>query len=70
MYFLTGRGRARGSKCLLLTSNADVIEKENINMYKEKMMNESIIELQAWDEAKFKEKVRLLICYQFLLIIA
>ncbi|XP_040819748.1 antiviral innate immune response receptor RIG-I isoform X2 [Ochotona curzoniae] len=52
-----GRGRARGSKCLLLTSNADVIEKENINMYKEKMMNESIIELQAWDEAKFKEKL-------------
>ncbi|XP_002708086.1 antiviral innate immune response receptor RIG-I isoform X1 [Oryctolagus cuniculus] len=56
-----GRGRAKGSKCLLLTSNADVIEKENINMYKEKMMNESILRLQTCDEAKFKKK---LLCIQ------
>uniref|UniRef100_A0A9L0RVW1 RNA sensor RIG-I n=1 Tax=Equus caballus TaxID=9796 RepID=A0A9L0RVW1_HORSE len=52
-----GRGRAKGSKCFLLTSNADVIEKEKMNMYKEKMMNDSILSLQAWDEAIFKEKV-------------
>uniref|UniRef100_F6YV16 Antiviral innate immune response receptor RIG-I n=1 Tax=Equus caballus TaxID=9796 RepID=F6YV16_HORSE len=51
-----GRGRAKGSKCFLLTSNADVIEKEKMNMYKEKMMNDSILSLQAWDEAIFKEK--------------
>ncbi|XP_078226639.1 antiviral innate immune response receptor RIG-I isoform X2 [Callithrix jacchus] len=53
----TGRGRARGSKCFLLTSNAAVIEKENINMYKEKMMNDSILRLQTWDEEVFKEKI-------------
>ncbi|XP_008693319.2 antiviral innate immune response receptor RIG-I isoform X2 [Ursus americanus] len=52
-----GRGRARGSKCFLLTSNADVIEKEKINIYKEKMMNDSILRLQTWNEAVFKEKV-------------
>ncbi|XP_066113037.1 antiviral innate immune response receptor RIG-I isoform X1 [Saccopteryx bilineata] len=52
-----GRGRARGSKCFLLTSNADVIEKEKINLYKEKMMNDCILKLQTWDEAIFKEKI-------------
>ncbi|KAK2493431.1 hypothetical protein MC885_018001 [Smutsia gigantea] len=52
-----GRGRARGSKCFLITSNADVIEKEKINICKEKMMNDSILSLQSWDEAVFKEKV-------------
>lgn len=62
VYFLTGRGRARGSKCFLVTSNADVIEKEKINLYKEKMMNDSILSLQAWDEKAFKKKVSLFIC--------
>ncbi|XP_036186505.1 antiviral innate immune response receptor RIG-I isoform X1 [Myotis myotis] len=52
-----GRGRARGSKCFLLTSNDDVIEKEKINIYKEKMMNDSILSLQAWDETVFKKKI-------------
>ncbi|EHH57326.1 Putative ATP-dependent RNA helicase DDX58 [Macaca fascicularis] len=52
-----GRGRARGSKCFLLTSNAGVIEKEQINMYKEKMMNDCILHLQTWDEAVFREKI-------------
>ncbi|XP_037652823.1 antiviral innate immune response receptor RIG-I isoform X2 [Choloepus didactylus] len=53
-----GRGRAKGSKCFLLTSNADVIAKEEINMYKEKLMNDSILSLQEWDEAVFQEKIR------------
>ncbi|KAG3287363.1 DExD/H-box helicase 58 [Ictidomys tridecemlineatus] len=52
-----GRGRARGSKCYLLTSNADVIEKENINMYREEMMNDSISKLQTWDKTEFEKKV-------------
>ncbi|KAM8941351.1 antiviral innate immune response receptor RIG-I [Lycaon pictus] len=52
-----GRGRARGSKCFLLTSNADVIKKEKLNIYKEKIMNDSILSLQMWNEAVFKEKV-------------
>lgn len=55
--FLTGRGRARDSKCFLLTSNADVIEKEKVNMFKEKIMNESISMLQTWDEMKFEKTV-------------
>lgn len=62
IYFPTGRGRARGSKCFLVTSNADVIEKEKINLYKEKMMNDSILSLQAWDEKAFQKKVSLFIC--------
>ena len=57
--FLTGRGRARDSKCFLLTSNADVIEKEKVNMFKEKIMNESISMLQTWDEMKFEKMVSL-----------
>ncbi|XP_051043489.1 antiviral innate immune response receptor RIG-I isoform X2 [Phodopus roborovskii] len=52
-----GRGRARDSKCFLLTSNADVIEKEKANMFKEKIMHESISGLQAWDEMKFEKMV-------------
>nr|XP_006975386.1 antiviral innate immune response receptor RIG-I [Peromyscus maniculatus bairdii] len=53
-----GRGRARDSKCFLLTSNADVIEKEKVNMFKERIMNESISRLQTWDETKFEKMVR------------
>ncbi|XP_004632075.1 probable ATP-dependent RNA helicase DDX58 [Octodon degus] len=52
-----GRGRAKGSKCYLLSSNADVIEKEDINLYKEKMMNDSISRLQTWDETVFQERI-------------
>uniref|UniRef100_A0A8C2UUC2 RNA helicase n=2 Tax=Chinchilla lanigera TaxID=34839 RepID=A0A8C2UUC2_CHILA len=52
-----GRGRAKGSKCYLLSSNADVIAKENINLYKEQMMNDSISRLQTWDEAIFQERI-------------
>ncbi|XP_054996427.1 antiviral innate immune response receptor RIG-I [Sorex araneus] len=53
-----GRGRAKGSKCYLLTSSEEVIEKEEMNMYKEKMMNDSISKLQKFNEAEFKEKVQ------------
>lgn len=52
-----GRGRARDSKCFLLTSSADVVEKEKTNMVKEKIMNESILRLQTWDEMKFQKTV-------------
>nr|XP_045015921.1 antiviral innate immune response receptor RIG-I isoform X2 [Jaculus jaculus] len=52
-----GRGRAKDSKCFLLTSNDDVIDKENKNVFMEKMMNESISRLQTWDETKFERTV-------------
>ncbi|KAM9642110.1 antiviral innate immune response receptor RIG-I [Trichechus inunguis] len=55
-----GRGRAKGSKCFLVTSNADVIEKEKINIYKEKLMNDSILSLQELDEAVFTKKLRII----------
>ncbi|KAM6169322.1 antiviral innate immune response receptor RIG-I-like [Rhynchocyon petersi] len=55
-----GRGRAKGSKCILVTSNAEVIEKEKINIYKEKMMNDSILSLQQENEGVFLKKIRLI----------
>ncbi|XP_055973331.1 antiviral innate immune response receptor RIG-I isoform X2 [Sorex fumeus] len=53
-----GRGRAKGSKCYLLTSSEENIEKEEMNMYKEKIMNDCISKLQKLNEAAFKEKVQ------------
>ncbi|XP_036594051.1 antiviral innate immune response receptor RIG-I isoform X1 [Trichosurus vulpecula] len=52
-----GRGRARGSKCFLLSSKEEVIEKEQINIHKEKMMNDAIEELQTWNEEVFIRKI-------------
>lgn len=53
-----GRGRAKGSKCYLLTSSEEVIEKEKTNIYKEQMMNDSILKLQKLNEATFKERIQ------------
>jgi ATP-dependent RNA helicase DDX58 len=39
-----------------------VIEKEKANMIKEKIMNESILRLQTWDEMKFGKTVSLFFC--------
>ncbi|KAM6170091.1 antiviral innate immune response receptor RIG-I-like [Rhynchocyon petersi] len=55
-----GRGRAKGSKCFLVTSNAEVIKKEKGNIHKEKLMNDSILSLQQGDEAAFLKKLRLI----------
>ncbi|XP_027695252.1 probable ATP-dependent RNA helicase DDX58 [Vombatus ursinus] len=52
-----GRGRARGSKCFLLSSKEEVIEKEQINIYKEKMMNDAIEEIQTWNEEVLIRKI-------------
>ncbi|NXG80674.1 DDX58 helicase, partial [Baryphthengus martii] len=57
MIQVRGRGRARGSKCILVTSKAEVVENEKNNCYKEEMMNEAIEKLQNWDEATFARKV-------------
>ncbi|KAM7076069.1 antiviral innate immune response receptor RIG-I isoform 3-T3 [Ciconia maguari] len=53
----TGRGRAKDSKCILVTSKTEVVENEKHNRYKEEMMNEAIEELQNWDEATFARKI-------------
>ncbi len=39
--------RAEGSRCFLISSSKECIEKEKINMYKEKMVEEAIIQLQS-----------------------
>lgn len=52
-----GRGRAKDSKCIIVTSKTEVVENEKQNRYKEEMMNEAIEELQNWDETRFARKV-------------
>ncbi|NXI91425.1 DDX58 helicase, partial [Psophia crepitans] len=58
MIQVRGRGRARGSKCILVTNKAEVVENEKQNRYKEEMMNEATEELQNWDEKTFARKIR------------
>ncbi|NXP86073.1 DDX58 helicase, partial [Passerina amoena] len=58
MIQVRGRGRARGSKCILVTSKTEVVENEKLNSYKEEMMNGAIEKLQHWDETTFARKIR------------
>ncbi|XP_075267481.1 antiviral innate immune response receptor RIG-I isoform X2 [Opisthocomus hoazin] len=57
MIQVRGRGRAKDSKCILVTSKTEVVESERHNRYKEEMMNEAIEKLQNWDESTFARKV-------------
>lgn len=52
-----GRGRAKDSKCILVTNKTEVVEKEKHNRYKEEMMNEAVEKLQNWDKRTFARKV-------------
>ncbi|KAF4096228.1 probable ATP-dependent RNA helicase DDX58 [Onychostoma macrolepis] len=56
MVQVRGRGRAEGSRCFLISSSKECIEKEKINMYKEKMVEEAIIQLQS-DPTNLSNKV-------------
>uniref|UniRef100_A0A8C1XKY8 Activating signal cointegrator 1 complex subunit 3 n=1 Tax=Cyprinus carpio TaxID=7962 RepID=A0A8C1XKY8_CYPCA len=47
MVQVRGRGRAEGSRCFLISSNKERIAKEKINMFKEKMVEEAIVQLQS-----------------------
>ncbi|XP_048358970.1 antiviral innate immune response receptor RIG-I [Sphaerodactylus townsendi] len=58
MIQVRGRGRAKDSKCILVTSKSERAEIEEINMLKEKMMNQAIANLQKWDEATLAQKIR------------
>ncbi|XP_009898623.1 antiviral innate immune response receptor RIG-I [Dryobates pubescens] len=60
MIQVRGRGRARNSKCILVTSKTEVVENEKHNHYKEEMMNEAVEQLQNWDEAAFARKIHVL----------
>ncbi|NXI83099.1 DDX58 helicase, partial [Rhipidura dahli] len=58
MIQVRGRGRARDSKCILVTSKREVVENEKQNNYKEEMMNAAVEKLQNWDETTFARKIR------------
>ncbi|NXM89686.1 DDX58 helicase, partial [Oenanthe oenanthe] len=57
MIQVRGRGRARDSKCILVTSKTEVVENEKLNRYKEEMMNAAIEKLQNWDETTFSRTI-------------
>ncbi|NXS56374.1 DDX58 helicase, partial [Brachypteracias leptosomus] len=57
MIQVRGRGRAKDSKCIHVTSKTEVVENEKHNRYKEEMMNEAIEKLQNWDETTFTRKI-------------
>uniref|UniRef100_A0A8D0KN31 RNA helicase n=1 Tax=Salvator merianae TaxID=96440 RepID=A0A8D0KN31_SALMN len=57
MIQVRGRGRAKGSKCILVTSKTEQAENERYNILKEVMMNEAIENLQKWDEKQFSHKI-------------
>ncbi|XP_063996032.1 antiviral innate immune response receptor RIG-I isoform X4 [Pogoniulus pusillus] len=57
MIQVRGRGRARDSKCILVTNRREVVENEKHNRYKEEMMNGAVEKLQNWDEAAFAAKI-------------
>ncbi|XP_026056073.1 probable ATP-dependent RNA helicase DDX58 isoform X1 [Carassius auratus] len=46
MVQVRGRGRAEGSRCFLISSSKECIEKERLNMFKEKIVEEAIEQLQ------------------------
>ncbi|KFQ63487.1 putative ATP-dependent RNA helicase DDX58, partial [Pelecanus crispus] len=57
MIQVRGRGRAKDSKCILVTNKTEVVENEKHNHYKEEMMNEAIEKLQDWDKTTFARKI-------------
>ncbi|XP_059397279.1 probable ATP-dependent RNA helicase DDX58 [Carassius carassius] len=59
MVQVRGRGRAEGSRCFLISSNKERIAKEKINMFKEKMVEEAIEQLQS-HPADLRNKVDML----------
>ncbi|KAJ7335401.1 hypothetical protein JRQ81_013342 [Phrynocephalus forsythii] len=57
MIQVRGRGRAKDSRCILVTSKKEQEEKERYNIMKEDMMNRAIQEVQCWKEEVFAEKI-------------
>uniref|UniRef100_A0A4W3IGI0 RNA helicase n=1 Tax=Callorhinchus milii TaxID=7868 RepID=A0A4W3IGI0_CALMI len=52
-----GRGRAEGSKCILVTSKRENAERDEINYLQEKMMYRAIQQVQQMDRTMFCSKV-------------
>ncbi|KAF7244727.1 putative ATP-dependent RNA helicase DDX58 [Varanus komodoensis] len=57
MIQVRGRGRAKDSKCILVTSKKEQECNEKANVLKEKMMNRAIEEVQSWTEEEFAQKI-------------
>nr|XP_028567752.1 probable ATP-dependent RNA helicase DDX58 [Podarcis muralis] len=57
MIQVRGRGRAKDSKCILVTSKKEQEENEKYNILKEEMMNQAIEKVQKWDEETFAQKI-------------
>lgn len=57
MIQVRGRGRAKDSKCILVTSKPDQAEKERINIYHETMMTKALEELQLMKEREFLDMI-------------
>ncbi|XP_066469374.1 antiviral innate immune response receptor RIG-I [Tiliqua scincoides] len=57
MIQVRGRGRAKDSKCFLVTSKSEQAENEKNNMLKEQMMNKAIEDIQTWDEERFMQRI-------------
>ncbi|XP_063151061.1 antiviral innate immune response receptor RIG-I [Candoia aspera] len=57
MIQVRGRGRAKNSKCILVTSKKEQEEKERYNLQKEEMMNKAIEVVQSLDEKMFFRKI-------------
>uniref|UniRef100_UPI00398F3A00 antiviral innate immune response receptor RIG-I isoform X1 n=2 Tax=Pristiophorus japonicus TaxID=55135 RepID=UPI00398F3A00 len=55
-----GRGRAQDSKCILITSKKEQIEKEMINSAQEIMMYKAIRDVQQLDQATFTKKINII----------
>lgn len=52
-----GRGRAAGSKSILLTQEHKIAEKERTNQIREKLMQMAIEKVRTYDEAKFSTEI-------------
>ncbi|XP_073492880.1 antiviral innate immune response receptor RIG-I-like isoform X2 [Aquarana catesbeiana] len=53
MIQVRGRGRAKDSKCYLVTSKHEQAEREKINLLHESLMNNAVVELQKKDRTEF-----------------
>ncbi|KAM5192467.1 antiviral innate immune response receptor RIG-I isoform 1-T2 [Mantella aurantiaca] len=53
MIQVRGRGRAKGSKCYLVTGKHELAERENNNLLHERLMNDAVAQLQKKDRVEF-----------------
>ncbi|XP_069818185.1 antiviral innate immune response receptor RIG-I isoform X2 [Dendropsophus ebraccatus] len=56
MIQVRGRGRAKDSKCYLITSKREQVDRENRNKLCEIMMNEAVAQVQKQDKEEFLKK--------------